>query len=67
MITYFVRHTSILDIDEPTRRMLWESHRIAIHFPHDNTGATFQPPFSMAWRMSCFAGLDAEEAAHAER
>src|SRR5213596_4043336 len=33
MNTYFVRHNTSLDIDDDTRRRLWEEHRIAIHFP----------------------------------
>jgi hypothetical protein len=36
--TYFVRHTDRLDIDQPTRDFLWESKKIAIHFPGDKHG-----------------------------
>jgi len=39
--TYFSRHTVALDIDDATRRRLWEDRRIAIHFPWlDNDIAT---------------------------
>jgi hypothetical protein len=38
MKTYFARHTRKLYIDEDTRRMLWESRRIAIHYPDDKNG-----------------------------
>ena len=37
-LTYFVRHTAALDIDDSTRQMLWDSQRIAIHFPNDSQG-----------------------------
>jgi len=36
--TYFIRHTEELDIDDTTREMLWETRRIAIHFPVDKSG-----------------------------
>jgi hypothetical protein len=36
--TYFVRHTDGLEIDEATRRKLWDECRIAIHFPTDANG-----------------------------
>lgn len=38
MNTYFARHTYSLDIDENTRRRLWNERRIAIHYPWDNSG-----------------------------
>lgn len=38
MLTYFARHTSKLDIDEPTLRALWVAKKIGIHFPHSKTG-----------------------------
>lgn len=38
MRTYFIRHTWQLDIDDATRRSLWESHRIAVHYPHGKNG-----------------------------
>ncbi len=38
MQTYFVRHTTKLDINAETRRRLWRERRIAIHFPHDRAG-----------------------------
>jgi hypothetical protein len=37
MATYFVRHTLDLDIDDDTRRALWEARKIAIHFPWDKS------------------------------
>lgn len=36
MKTYFIRHSSKLDIDEATIESLWLDDRIAIHYPHDN-------------------------------
>jgi hypothetical protein len=38
MLTYFSRHTATLDIDDDTRRALWESQKIAIHYPKLKTG-----------------------------
>lgn len=38
MTTYFSRHTQALDIDDETRKRLWEERRIAIHFPYDKRG-----------------------------
>jgi len=38
MTTYFCRHTKALDIDDETRKRLWDERRIAIHFPHDKRG-----------------------------
>lgn len=35
METYFIRHSVGIDIDEQTRRQLWDERRIAIHFPWD--------------------------------
>lgn len=35
METYFVRHNAGIDIDEQTRRRLWDERRIAVHFPWD--------------------------------
>jgi len=35
MLTYFARHTRDLDIDDATRRILWEGRLIAMHFPGD--------------------------------
>src|SRR5262245_32251363 len=33
MQTYFVRHNVGIDIDDRTRRRLWDERRVAIHFP----------------------------------
>jgi len=38
MRTYFVRHTEALDINDETRRRLWDEGRVAIHFPKDRNG-----------------------------
>lgn len=38
MNTYFVRHTSALDVDKETLQELWDSDYIGIHYPHDNSG-----------------------------
>lgn len=38
MNTYFIRHNTGMDIDDDTRRRLWEERRIAIHFPWGRTG-----------------------------
>lgn len=36
--TYFIRHTSKLNISDLTRQRLWNESRIAIHYPHDGEG-----------------------------
>ncbi len=36
--TYFIRHSSALDLDKETLDALWSEDRIAIHFPHDEIG-----------------------------
>lgn len=38
METFFSRHTKTLDIDEPTRRMLWEKQLVAVHYPENREG-----------------------------
>lgn len=38
MKTYFARHKWELDLDDDARRMLWDGHHIAIHFPEDKRG-----------------------------
>lgn len=38
MQTFFIRHSSGLDISEVTRKKLWAERRIAVHFPEDRTG-----------------------------
>lgn len=38
MKSYFARHTDELDIDEATRRLIWEERIFAIHFPEDRNG-----------------------------
>ena len=38
MNTYFIRHTVKLDIDDETRRDLWQGRRIAIHYPYPKSG-----------------------------
>jgi hypothetical protein len=38
MPTFFARHTWKMDIDEPTRRRIWDERRIAIHYPHAKDG-----------------------------
>ena len=38
MHTYFVRHNRGIDIDDQTRRRLWEARRIAIHYPWEISG-----------------------------
>jgi hypothetical protein len=48
MITYFIRHNTGMDIDDDTRRCLWEEHRIAIHFPWDRTGKKRKDSSSIA-------------------
>ncbi|SPJ32375.1 hypothetical protein [Kushneria phyllosphaerae] len=35
MDTYFIRHSSNLDVDVQTLEDLWNSDKIAIHYPHD--------------------------------
>jgi hypothetical protein len=36
MITYFVRHSSDLDLSEVTLNQLWTDDYVALHYPHDN-------------------------------
>lgn len=36
--TYFIRHSSALDVDSKTLEALWTEDKIAIHYPHDNSG-----------------------------
>jgi hypothetical protein len=38
LATYFIRQTLDLDIDDATRRKLWESRKIAVHYPWDKSG-----------------------------
>jgi len=38
MLTYYVRHTEDLNIDEHTRNRLWNEEKIAIHYPRDKSG-----------------------------
>jgi hypothetical protein len=38
MDTYFIRHTADMDVNDETRRFLWDERKIAIHYPHDNSG-----------------------------
>ena len=38
MDTYFIRHSSRLDISEATRQRLWDDRLIAIHYPEDGNG-----------------------------
>ena len=38
MVTYYVRHTLKLDIDDATRQHIWDTRRIALHFPLDKNG-----------------------------
>lgn len=40
MATYFIRHTARLGIDDAARQKLWDSQRIAIHYPEDKSGNT---------------------------
>jgi hypothetical protein len=35
MTTYFARHTRDLDIDDATRKVLWDGRLVAVHFPGD--------------------------------
>ncbi|WP_415768629.1 hypothetical protein [Pseudomonas sp. LB3P38] len=37
MKTYFVRHSSELDVDKETLQSLWDNDYIGIHYPHDNS------------------------------
>ncbi len=38
MDTYFIRHSSLLDISDATRQRLWDERLIAIHYPEDGNG-----------------------------
>jgi len=38
MKTYFIRHSSALDVDDITVSLLWDNDYIGIHYPHDSSG-----------------------------
>lgn len=38
MNTYYIRHAESLDIDDATRRWLWNGRQVAIRFPRDRNG-----------------------------
>ncbi|MEO7300128.1 MAG: hypothetical protein ABI042_16310 [Verrucomicrobiota bacterium] len=38
MQTFFIRHSSGLNISDATRERLWAERRIAVHYPHDRNG-----------------------------
>ena len=44
MTTYFARHTKKIDIDQVTRKALWEGRWIAIHYPRDKEGRQPEDP-----------------------
>ena len=37
---YFIRHTDDMDVDDSTRKFLWENHLVGFHFPTDNEDPT---------------------------
>ena len=37
---YFIRHTDDMDVDDSTRKFLWENHLVGFHFPTDNVDPT---------------------------
>lgn len=53
--TYFIRHSSALDVDTDTLEALWTEDRIAIHYPHDKSG-TFDRGDSRSLTPSDYAG-----------
>ena len=38
MKTYFIRHSSKLDIDQNTMNLLWKENKVGIHYPSDKNG-----------------------------
>lgn len=53
--TYFIRHTSALDVDKGTLEALWQDDRIAIHYPHDES-ETFEQEDSHSLNPDDYAG-----------
>jgi hypothetical protein len=37
---YFIRHTDDMDVDDSTRKFLWDNHLVGFHFPIDNEDPT---------------------------
>jgi hypothetical protein len=35
MDVYFIRHTDDMDVDDTTRKILWDNHLVGFHFPFD--------------------------------
>ena len=35
MDVYFIRHTDDMDVDDSTRKFLWDNHLMEFHFPFD--------------------------------
>jgi hypothetical protein len=35
MDVYFIRHTDDMDVDDSTRKFLWDNHLVGFHFPFD--------------------------------
>lgn len=53
--TYFIRHSSALDVDKETLEALWLEDRVAIHYPHDEIG-TFEQGDSQSLNPDDYAG-----------
>lgn len=53
--TYFIRHSSALDVDAATLDALWLEDRIAIHYPRDETG-TFEQGDSRSLNPAAYVG-----------
>jgi len=53
--TYFIRHSSALDVDAATLEELWAGDRIAIHYPYDESG-DFESADSRSLNPSDYVG-----------
>lgn len=53
--TYFIRHSSALDVDASTLDALWAEDRIAIHYPH-NAISAFEDGDSRSLNPADYAG-----------
>ena len=62
--TYFIRHSSALDVDDATLDLLWNENWIAIHYPRDESGCFEEDSRSMDPRDYAGSGKSALERLH---
>lgn len=61
-LTYFIRHTKELKVDESTLQRLRKQHRIAIHFPWTGTKKDYRHPDSRSLNPSDYTMNNARRA-----